>query len=296
MATVRANGRDFYYEESGSGVPILLIHPSGATASTWGAVVDEAARVGRVIAYDRRGYARTGGPVVHSAATHTADAAAILDALATQPAVVVGTSSGATIAIDVAVRRPDLVRIAIAHEAPWRAIRRRLTAAQVMALAKIGTLSLLRRPADAADVLLRFAYTYRDGSSAWDLMPDEWRRIGREEARPALADFRAVIGEYPSAADLSRVVVPVVCTYGERSPLFMPGYVRSLAAAMPGGIARRIDGAGHAAPFDATANFVQVIADAAVGDHPRALRSDAGKAAARYTATSGAVSSGTRMA
>jgi pimeloyl-ACP methyl ester carboxylesterase len=37
--------------------------------------------------------------------------------------------------------------------------------------------------------------------------------------------------------------------------------VRSLAAAIPGARAHRIDGAGHAAPFDAPANFVELIAD-----------------------------------
>ena len=261
MPIVTSRGCDLHWEEAGAGVPILLIHPSGATASTWGSAVDQLARIGRVITYDRRGYARTGGPVVHSVATHTADAAAILDALARQPAVVVGTSSGATIAIDVAVRRPDLVRAAIAHESPWRAIRRRLTGAQVAALARIGALTLIGRHADAAETLLRFAYTYRDGGSAWDAFPEEWRRIGREHAKPALADFRATIGEYPSAADLATVAVPVVCTYGERSPDVMAGYARSLAAAIPGGTARRIDGAGHAAPFDATEDFVRVIAD-----------------------------------
>jgi hypothetical protein len=37
--------------------------------------------------------------------------------------------------------------------------------------------------------------------------------------------------------------------------------VRSLAAAIPTARAHRIEGAGHAAPFDATTNFVQLIAD-----------------------------------
>ena len=46
-----------YYEEAGEGVPILLIHPSGATASTWGSATEELAGIGRVIVYDRRGYA-----------------------------------------------------------------------------------------------------------------------------------------------------------------------------------------------------------------------------------------------
>jgi pimeloyl-ACP methyl ester carboxylesterase len=108
MGLVNARGSNLYYEEQGDGPPILLISPAGSTASTWGTLVGDLAEAGRVIAYDRRGYTRSGGEVVRSAAEHTRDAAAVLDALASSPAVVVGTSAGATIALDLAVRRPDL--------------------------------------------------------------------------------------------------------------------------------------------------------------------------------------------
>jgi pimeloyl-ACP methyl ester carboxylesterase len=94
MAFVRLDGCDLYYEEVGQGVPILLIHPAGATAATWGAATEELARIGRVITYDRRGYARSGGEPVRSVSTHTADAAAMLESLGTPPAVVVRTWSG----------------------------------------------------------------------------------------------------------------------------------------------------------------------------------------------------------
>jgi len=261
---VRSAGCDLHYEEAGGGVPILLIHPSGATASTWGSAIEELARIGRVITYDRRGYARSGGEPVRSMSTHTADAAAILEALQATPAGIVGTSAGAAIAVDLAVRRPDLVRVVIAHEFPWRFTHHVPTGPQVAALAKIGSLALRGRRSDAAEVLLRSAYTYRDGGSAWDAFPEEWRRIGRDNARAALADFRNSIGVYPSAADLATVEVPVACTYGARSPNSMVGLVRSLAAAIPNARTRRIEGAGHAAPFDATTNFVQLIADTVV--------------------------------
>jgi alpha-beta hydrolase superfamily lysophospholipase len=92
-----------YFEETGEGVPILPIHPSGATSSTWGAAAEELTRVGCVIVYDRRGYARSGGEPVRSVSTHTADDAALLEHLRTPPAVVVGTSAGAAIAVDLAV-------------------------------------------------------------------------------------------------------------------------------------------------------------------------------------------------
>jgi pimeloyl-ACP methyl ester carboxylesterase len=259
--SVRWNGCDLYYEEAGGGVPILLIHPAGSTASTWGAAATALARIGRVITYDRRGNARSGGKPVRSASTHTTDAAALLEHLRTPPAVIVGTSAGATIAIDLAVRRPDLVRAVVAHEAAWRFTRHLPNVSQLAALTKIGSLVLRRRESDAAEALLRSAYTYRDGESAWDAFPEAWRRAGRESGMAALADFRNSIGEYPSAADLATVRVPVVCSYGERSPASMFHFTRALAAAIPTARTQQIEGAGHAAPFDAATNFVQLIAD-----------------------------------
>ena len=127
---VRSDGCDLYYEDAGVGVPILLIHPAGATASTWGSAVGELARIGRVIAYDRRGYARSGGGPARSISVHTGDAAAMLESLQAPSAVAVGTSAGAAIAVDLAVRRPDLLRAVVAHEFPWR-FRRQIGRAHV---------------------------------------------------------------------------------------------------------------------------------------------------------------------
>jgi 3-oxoadipate enol-lactonase len=259
--SVRSDGCDLYYEELGRGTPILLIHPAGATASTWGSAMEQLARIGRVIAYDRRGYARSGGEA-GPMSRHTTDAAAILEQLQARPAVVVGTSAGAAIAVDLAVRRPDLVQVVIAHEFPWRFTRHPPSGSQLAALAKIGWLAARGRQRDAAEALLRSAYSYRDGGSAWDAFPEEWRQAGRENANAALRDFRNSIGVHPSATDLATVEVPVICSYGARSPESMFRLVRLLADAIPGATLHRIEGAGHAAPFDATPNFVRLIADA----------------------------------
>ena len=266
VGSARSDGCDLYYEDLGDGIPVLLIHPAGSTASTWGSVPEQLARIGRVITYDRRGYARSGGELACSMSTHTVDAAALLEHLRTPPAVAVGTSAGAAIAIDLAVRRPDLVQAVIAHEFPWRFTRHLPTASQVKALAKIGSLALRGRESDAAETLLRSAYSYRDGGSAWDAFPKEWRQAGRENATAALADFRNSIMSYPSADDLATIEVPVVCSYGERSPESMFRLVRLLAAAIPTAKTQQLEGAGHAAPFDAPTNFVQLIANTAEQD------------------------------
>jgi len=260
---------DLYYEEKGSGDSILLIHPAGATASTWGPVAEGLAQGCRVIAYDRRGYRRSPGSPVRSIAAHTADAAALVETLQAAPVVAVGTSVGATIAIDLARLRPDLVRAVVAHESPWHVTRHRPTLRQITALSKMGWLASRGRHPEAASAFLRFAYTYRDGGSAWDRFPDEWRRSASDNAQAALADIRMAIGGYPSAKDLAGVRRHVTCTCGSRSAPTIVRVTRTLASVIPAAAFLQIEGAGHAAPFDAPAAFAKVIRDAITTAQPR---------------------------
>jgi len=265
MGFIKARGGHFYYEEHGDGPPILLIPPAGSTASTWGALPGDLAGVGRVIAYDRRGYTRSGGEVVRSAAEHTADAAAVLDAVAAGPAVVVGTSAGATIALDLAVRRPDLVRAVVVHEAAWRALRHP-DASGLGTLARMQWLAWRGRYGEAAETLLRWVYSYRDEGSTWDAFPEAWRQTARENGRSVVADLKNSMGSYPRARDLATITAPVVCTYGSRSRSYMGPLTRSLAQAIPTASVREIGGAAHAAPFDAPGTFAQVITEAMGGE------------------------------
>jgi pimeloyl-ACP methyl ester carboxylesterase len=261
MGFIKARGSNFYYEEQGDGPPILLIPPAGSTASTWGALADDLAGAGRVIAYDRRGYTRSGGEVVRSAAAHTRDAAAILEALEARPAVVVGTSAGATIALDLAVRRADLVRAVVVHEAAWRALRHP-DVSGLGTLARMQWLAWRGRYPDAAETLLRWVYSYRDGGSAWDAFPEQWRQTARENGRSVIADLKCSMGGYPRAQGLATITAPVACTYGSRSRRYMRPLTRSLAKAIPTATVREIDGTAHAVPFDAPRNFAQVIVEA----------------------------------
>ena len=260
MGFVKARGSSFYYEEQGEGQPILLIPPSGSTASTWGALPGDLARAGRVIVYDRRGYSRSGGEVARSAAEHAHDAAAVLEALEARPAVLVGTSAGATIALDLTVRRPDLVRAVVVHEAAWRALRHP-DASGLGTLARMQWLAWRGRYPEAAETLLRWVYSYRDGGSAWDAFPKQWRQTARDNGRSVVADLKSSMGGCPRARDLATITAPVVCTYGSRSRSYMRAVTRSLAHAIPTASVREIGGAAHAVAFDAPGNFAQVIAE-----------------------------------
>lgn len=109
-ATVTINGVGLYVEERGSGAPIVCIHGAGGTTLAWTGAIDKLSRLGRVIAYDRRGCARSERPAHYertSIAEHADDAAALIDRLGAAPAVVIGRSYGATVATDLALRYPE---------------------------------------------------------------------------------------------------------------------------------------------------------------------------------------------
>ena len=71
MPTQSVDGAVLYYEEHGSGPPLLLIHGTGAFADVWSPVLDGLSRRHRVINYDRRGFARSSGTAAQLASSTT---------------------------------------------------------------------------------------------------------------------------------------------------------------------------------------------------------------------------------
>jgi pimeloyl-ACP methyl ester carboxylesterase len=82
------------------------VHGSGSYADVWSPVVEGLARSCRVIAYDRRGFARSSAAPRGRLADQARDAAELLEALSASPATVVGWSAGGVIALDLAASLP----------------------------------------------------------------------------------------------------------------------------------------------------------------------------------------------
>jgi 3-oxoadipate enol-lactonase len=97
--------------DPGDSAPILLLHGLGATAAlNWAPCFEPLADGAQVIAVDHRGHGR--GPRVGSRfrlADCADDAAAVLRALVSRPAIVAGYSMGGPIAQLLAHRHPELV-------------------------------------------------------------------------------------------------------------------------------------------------------------------------------------------
>ena len=123
MAVATINGTDLYFEERGSGPPLLLIHGNGASVRIWGRSIEDLAAAHRVIAYDRRGFDRSSGPPANALSDHADDAVALLRELGAEPALVVGWSAGGVVALDLAARYPASVGSLVLVEAALHLVK-----------------------------------------------------------------------------------------------------------------------------------------------------------------------------
>jgi esterase len=226
------NGIRLYYEERGEGATIACIHGGGSSAVMWEEAVEELARLGRVIAYDRRGCTRSERPEPYertSVAEQADDAAALLDALAATPAVVIGRSYGGTVAVELALRYRDRVRALVLLEGDalglspagleWtRAVRDRLR--QVAAQ-------------EGVDAVYQALIDEVVGEGVWDSFPDEVRQILSRNGPALLAELHYVDEAMPDAAAFAAIDKPVLLVAASESPPPQREMTEAMAGALP---------------------------------------------------------------
>ncbi len=104
------NGVRTWYDEKGTGDPLVLLHPGGADSRAFGPNLEAFAERFRTFTPDRRGHGHTAdvsGPITFELMAE--DTIRFLERVVGAPARLVGYSDGAIVALLVALRRPDLV-------------------------------------------------------------------------------------------------------------------------------------------------------------------------------------------
>lgn len=120
------NGLHLYHERTGTprpdGVPLILLHGGFGTTGMFDGVLTPALNAGReVIAVDLQGHGRTADterPLTLEAMAD--DIAALLGSLGLPQADVMGYSLGGGVALQTAIRHPDMVRKLVAVSAPYQ--------------------------------------------------------------------------------------------------------------------------------------------------------------------------------
>jgi pimeloyl-ACP methyl ester carboxylesterase len=235
---IEVNGIRLYVEERGSGTPILGLHGAGSSAVLWEDAAERLAELGRVITYDRRGSSRSERPAsyeVTSVGVHADDALALLRALGAEPAILVGRSWGGTIALEVALRRPESVLgIALLEAGPlglspeWDAWFAELATSleEVVASRGVGAVG---------ETVIRRVF------GAWEEMPALWRDVFTDNGQALLAEIRG--GErLTDDWDLGELRVPALVVTAEASPAAIRHASEELARVLPRARSVRVGG------------------------------------------------------
>jgi pimeloyl-ACP methyl ester carboxylesterase len=110
---ITVKGLKLYYEETGKGMPLLLLHGFGSTASDWHQYTAELSKNYRVIAVDLPGHSRSDYMDTTNIYLHKRAAEyilAMLDSMHIDSINVIGHSSGGFITLYMATIKPELLK------------------------------------------------------------------------------------------------------------------------------------------------------------------------------------------
>jgi len=107
QATTGTSSAGIFYEVSGAGEPVVLIHAFSVDRRMWAPQIALLEKRFRVVRYDQRGHGKSDGPSAPYAQHE--DLRSVLDALGIDMATLIGLSAGATTATDFAIAYPNRV-------------------------------------------------------------------------------------------------------------------------------------------------------------------------------------------
>lgn len=191
-----------------------------------------------VVRYDRRGYGKSlaAGPCVRFE-EQVDDLAQVV---AGRPSVLFGHSLGGVVALAFAARHPELVPALVAYEAPmaWQPWWPARTAGSVVMATGA------EPPVDEARAAERFMRRMI-GDERWEGLPERTKAQRRAEGPALVAELRSIRPPSPAPYEPADVRVPVTAAHGTESAPHHQETARALAAAVPQGELRIVDGAGH---------------------------------------------------
>jgi pimeloyl-ACP methyl ester carboxylesterase len=261
MASVHVNGMSFYYTEAGTGEPLLLIHGTGFNADVWDKVLAPLSEDFRVIAYDRRGYQRSRGPLPPAkeyGKQQGEDIAALLQALNAAPATLLGWSAGGIHALYATINHPNLVKRLILYEPPLH-ITRFFDPTVITVFGKLFFLKAIGKKSSASRTFVRYVLGYKDGRNSYDDLSDEFRAKLAQDSDILLAELGGGTGEDLTPEMLkTQIKVPVSLLLGAETPKGMDRPVESLASILQSPIIP-VQNSNHLAHMDQPQAFIAAV-------------------------------------
>jgi 3-oxoadipate enol-lactonase len=254
---VHVNGTQLYYDEAGEGQPMLFIHGMAGDASVWADQMQRLSPQFHCVAYDRRGHSHS--PLGHitqrTVELHADDAVQLIMELGLAPCIIVGSSGGARVALDVLRRYPRLIKGAVLSEPP------------VLALAPDGGKSFVAQIKPAVEVAVARGGPCAAVDAFFEIIcPGLWRAL--PEARrdvPYRANTTEVLEDLAmpqyqiARTDLAHVRVPCLMLRGSESDPTLRTITGILAESTPGAHLVELQGSGHVTYFERPAEFAAAV-------------------------------------
>ena len=230
---------------AGQGPQVLFIHGSAADHTTWSIQLASPLRERfTLVAYDRRRDAQT-------VEEHAADAAELL---VDGRALIVGSSFGSVVALELVRTRPELCAGAILIEPPMAASDD-LAAAPAAFLAELDRRAAEQGGPAAGEHFLRTVL----GDSAFERMPRAFQERSKQKWAEIRADSGALLEYRPRYAELAAVDLPVLLLGGDRSASYFRATLEALAAALPRARMEVVAAAGHMLHAEAPRRFAELL-------------------------------------
>lgn len=239
---VDINHAKLFHRQEGKGHPLVLVAPLGADSSFWARQLDDLTAAARVVTFDARGSGiSTPCPDGCSVELLADDLIALLEHIDLTRTDLAGVALGGLVAVEVAARRPDLVRSLVlvsTYTAADDHIRQ--TTARWRELARTrGMEELFKHCAQWV-----FSPDYvRDNRTELDKLRTFFRLTTQDPESFCQQSLAGV--SYDARPALRRVSCPALVVHGGADRLVHPRHAEELAAALPASRLSLIDAAPH---------------------------------------------------
>ena len=245
MAFFTYQGKQIYFEESGSGDPLVLLHGNTASSRLFGEVVSFYEKSFRVILVDFLGHGRLERVVELATDLWHDEAIQVIELIESQgygKVNLLGTSGGALVALNIALERPDLVNSVIADSFEGE-----------KALDLVGqTIEEERAQSKLVPEMVAFWQSQHG---------DDWEQVVDEDTR-AMKDHYEKIGNF-FHKNLSELIVPTLLTASLKDEyaelVEFQSLYPELAGQMKQGNVYLFESGGHPAMISNGEKYYQVV-------------------------------------
>ena len=240
------NGVRIYWEEAGSGPPLLLIMGLGYSHEMWHRTTPLVSKHFRTILLDNRGVGQSDVPPgPYPIATMAADTAAVLDAAGVESADIYGISMGGMIAQEFALRYPSRVRkLILGCTAPGgpKVVRAEPEVNQVLMARALMTVE------DGIEAMVPYIYDTHTPRTRID-EDLAIRRVTFPKPEAYTSQIQGILA-WESYSRLGEIKAQTLVIHGESDRLVPPGNGKLIAESIAGAKLTMLARASHIYPTD----------------------------------------------